>query len=45
MLYFVYKLNIIEKIIKYFAKYLAQTIYILDIDLVYILLKIVDFVI
>jgi len=26
LLYFVYKLNIIEEIAKYFAKYLAQTI-------------------
>ncbi len=45
MLYFVYKSNIIEKITKYSAKYLVQTIYILDISLVYILLKTVDFVI
>ncbi len=45
MLYFAYKLNIIEKITKYFAKYLVQTIYILDISLVYILLKIINFVV
>jgi len=40
-----YKSNIIEEIAKYFAKYLAQTIYILDISLVYILLKTINFVI
>ncbi len=45
MLYFAYKSNIIEKIAKYFTKYLVQLIYILDINLVYMLLKIVDFVI
>jgi len=45
LLYLIYKLNIIKEIIKYFAKYLTQTIYILDINLVYILLKIIDFVV
>jgi len=45
LLYFGHKSNIIEEIAKYFAKYLAQTIYILDINLVYALLKTIDFVV
>jgi len=45
LLYLIYKSNIIEKIAKYFAKYLAQIIYILDINLAYILLKTINFVV
>ena len=45
MLYSAYKLNIIEEIAKYFAKHLAQTIYILDINLIYVLLKTVNLIV
>jgi hypothetical protein len=45
MLYLTRKSNIIEKFAKRLAKNLAQTRYILDINLIYALLKIVDFVV